>query len=112
MVNPSVAVENVNAVLFGGDAVAAVNTVIRAVIPLAREHKQTLCGSGERDLRVRPTELQLRLKQYTCIAHTAYILKSVCNDKDVKLQSLGKSRYFTHTQKALSLCTVYILHTC
>lgn len=49
MVNPSVAMENVNAVLFGGGAVASVNTVIRAVIPLAREHKQTLCGSGERD---------------------------------------------------------------
>lgn len=43
VVNPSVSMKYVNAVMFGGDAVTAVDAVIRTVIPLAREHKQTFC---------------------------------------------------------------------
>lgn len=50
MVNPSVPMENVNTMLFGVAAVTAVNAVIRTVIPLAREHEQTLCKCKGKDL--------------------------------------------------------------
>lgn len=45
MVNTSIAMKNVNPVLLGCSAVAAVDAVVRAVVPMAREHKQAFCGA-------------------------------------------------------------------
>ncbi len=47
MVNAAVAMENVNTVLFSGDAVAAVNTVIRTIVPLTLDQQQTLWDHTE-----------------------------------------------------------------
>jgi hypothetical protein len=43
MVNTSISVENEDALLFGLETVAAVDTVVWTVVPLAREHIQALC---------------------------------------------------------------------
>lgn len=46
VVDAAVAMEDEDSVLLGGSAVAAIDAVVGAIIPLAREHKQTLCGVG------------------------------------------------------------------
>ncbi len=42
MINAAAAVEDVNTALFSGDAVAAVHTVIRTIVPVTLDQQQTL----------------------------------------------------------------------
>lgn len=44
MVNTSIAMENVNSMLFSSSTVTAIDAVVWAIVPMAREHKQAFCG--------------------------------------------------------------------
>lgn len=48
MVNPPIAMKDVNPMLLSSSAVAAVDAVVRPVVPMAREQKQAFCGTLNR----------------------------------------------------------------